>query len=59
VSTPAVEAARKELQAWLADLAALKPFADPNKGDAFFDAWKAALAKAEEAAEAYAKAAAG
>lgn len=45
---------RMEMRDWLADLEALRPFMDPDRKDAFYDAWQAAMARAHEAAERYA-----
>jgi hypothetical protein len=52
-----VDDARKELRAWLEDLAALKAFSDPNSSDAaeFNAAWDAALKKAKDVARQYAE----
>jgi len=50
-----VNDARRELQGFLTDMAALKPFADPNTqdGQAFLLAFTAARDKAKAAAEIY------
>jgi len=50
-----VNDARRELQGFLTDMAALKPFADANtqEGKAFLAAFSAAREKAKEAAETY------
>jgi hypothetical protein len=50
-----VNDARRELQAFLADMTALKPFADQNSqdGQAFVAAFAAAKSKAKLAAETY------
>ncbi len=50
-----VNDARRELQAFLSDMTALKPFVEEARGDAqaFVAAFGAAREKAKQAAEAY------
>lgn len=50
-----VNDARRELQAFLSDMTALKPFVEEARGDAkaFVEAFGAAREKAKQAAEAY------